>query len=960
MEFLVGQRWVSHADSDLGLGVVVDVDGRRVTLAFPAVEEERTYAANNAPLTRLRFKVGDEIKTNSQLQVEVTGIEEQQGLLVYVGIDAQQTRHVISELELDAFIELTNPGQRLLNGHYDKNTEFALRVATLSHFDRWQRSTVRGLLGSRTSLLPHQLYIAYQVGQRHAPRVLLADEVGLGKTIEAGMILQQQLLTGRAQRVLVLVPPTLLHQWLVEMLRRFNLHFALFDEARLTDAQLAIETPDDASCAEQFCDEISSEAAPVEDGPLPEEPTELPIELNPFDTEQLILTSIDLLLTDPDMQRQVERSEWDLVVVDEAHHLQWSVVEQGRDYRLVERLAQQSKGLLLLTATPEQMGKESHFARLRLIDPSRFHDLHAFLEEEAGYRKWSDTVTALESGEAVPDLPVGLDPDAPADQLIDEILDRYGTGRVLFRNTRAAVAGFPQRILQRHPLQGTVNYPHKGVSVDHELHPELDPEINDWIEQDPRVTWLVQTLKEMRPAKALVICAHQDTAIALEHHLHMRAGIRSSAFYEGLSLIERDRAAAYFADEVNGAQTLVCSEIGSEGRNFQFAQHLILFDLPLNPDLLEQRIGRLDRIGQRNDVHIHVPYIENTAQETLFDWFDQGLNAFRESCSAGLVIFETFRERLLAQLQHRDATLATLLQDTAEFTAKTREELSAGRDRLLERNSCNPKVAEELVAAIRALDNDEGLETFMTALCDTFGIEQEYHSERTHVLRQTDQTLVGHLPGLREDGNTATFDRQKALAREDMDFLTWEHPIVQEGLDRVLSSQLGNAAVGTLQLKGITPGTILVEIFVTTVCIAPKSLQLERFLSINPKRILLDQRGKDLSDVLPHHRLNELIQKIKKGTAVAVIKRVTGEIEQALETANNLAKKSFEVLREKALNDMHSELGAELQRLRALREVNTTIRQEELDHLETLIEQCAAHIEKAHFDIQAVRLIITT
>ncbi len=84
-------------------------------------------------------------------------------------------------------------------------------------------------MGSRTSLLPHQIYIANEVGQRHAPRVLLADEVGLGKTIEAGMIIQQQLLTGRASRILVLVPPSLLHQWLVEMLRRFNLHFSLFD-----------------------------------------------------------------------------------------------------------------------------------------------------------------------------------------------------------------------------------------------------------------------------------------------------------------------------------------------------------------------------------------------------------------------------------------------------------------------------------------------------------------------------------------------------------------------------------------------------------------------------------------------------------------------------------------------------------------------------------------------------------
>ncbi|MDX1736099.1 MAG: SNF2-related protein, partial [Halioglobus sp.] len=233
MDYIIGQRWVSHADAQLGLGVVVDVDRRRVTLAFPAVGEERTYAAQSAPLTRLRFKVGDHISTVDSLELLVTEVREQQGLLLYVGTDHHEEQVTISELELDAFVQLTTPQQRLLNGHFDRNSEFALRVATLQHLDRLQRSPVRGLLGSRTSLLPHQIYIASEVGGRHAPRVLLADEVGLGKTIEAGMIMQQQLITGRASRVLILVPATLLHQWLVEMLRRFNLRFALFDDERL-------------------------------------------------------------------------------------------------------------------------------------------------------------------------------------------------------------------------------------------------------------------------------------------------------------------------------------------------------------------------------------------------------------------------------------------------------------------------------------------------------------------------------------------------------------------------------------------------------------------------------------------------------------------------------------------------------------------------------------------------------
>ena len=112
-----------------------------------------------------------------------------------------------------------------------------------------------------------------------------------------------------------------------------------------------------------------------------------------------------------------------------------------------------------------------------------------------------------------------------------------------------------------------------------------------------RTKWLATLLKSLKSQKVLVICRDKATAMELEHYLHLQAGIRCASFHEDLSLLERDRAAAYFADEESGARALICSEIGSEGRNFQFSQHLVCFDLPHHPDLLEQRIGRLDRIG---------------------------------------------------------------------------------------------------------------------------------------------------------------------------------------------------------------------------------------------------------------------------------------------------------------------------------------------------------------------------
>ena len=920
MDYIIGQRWVSHADAQLGLGIIVELDGRRVTVNFPAVGEERTYAADSAPLTRLRFKPGDFVSTVNEVELKVLEVEENQGLLIYIGTDHHDQMMTISELELDAFVQLTTPLQRLLNGHFDKNSDFALRVATLDHIDRLQVSSARGLMGSRTSLLAHQVYIANEVGRRFAPRVLLADEVGLGKTIEAGMIMHQQLLTGRASRVLIMVPASLLHQWLVEMLRRFNLHFSLFDADRVAEI----------------------------------------VDENPFETEQLVLCASDLFNARPDLQAQALSAGWDMVVIDEAHHLHWSEQEAGEDYLFAEALAHNSAGLLLLTATPEQVGQASHFARLRLLDPSRFHDLEHFREQEQTYRHWSDLVDALERGEIPEDLPAGLDPGEPADSLIDKILDRHGTGRVLFRNTRAAISGFPKRVLHAYALPAPAEYTLAEVDIDARLHPELPYVDDSWLSFDPRVTWLEETLKGLRPAKVLVICAHAETAVALEHHLHMRAGIRSAAFYEGLSIIERDRAAAYFADDVGGAQTLVCSEIGSEGRNFQFAHHLILFDLPLNPDLLEQRIGRLDRIGQTEEVQIHVPYLEGTAQQVLLEWYQQGLNLFCDSCSAGYMIFQNFSDRLLAQLRQRNDEFPALLADTAAFTEQTRRELREGRDRLLERNSCKPEVAQLLIEEISTSENSEVLQDYLESLCESFGVDHEFHSEKALILRPTDHMLTGHFPYVREEGTTVTFSRDVALAREDIAFLTWEHPMLVEAMEMVHSTELGNAAIGTIKLKGIAPGTMLLESIYTVNCVAPKALEVERFLSLSPIRLLVDARGKELAKLVPHDRLNTLVEKVQKSTALEIIKRVQKEVDAKMALANQQAEQQLQTLLEQAEATMRSSLGAELQRLEALREVNPSIRQEEVDHLRYRIDECALHIRHANLQMQALRLIITT
>ncbi|MFK8041241.1 RNA polymerase-associated protein RapA [Congregibacter sp.] len=912
MSFAIGQRWLSHADSELGLGIIVELDGRRVSVHFPAVEEERTYATENAPLTRVKLREGDVLQTRDGRKLQVLAIHEEQELLIYE-VAGEGQRELLAELDMDDHIDLATPRQRLLASQYDSHAAFALRMATAQHIHRLQQSGLRGLLGTRTALLPHQLYVANEVGKRHAPRVLLADEVGLGKTIEAGMILHRQLISGDSRRVLIMVPESLQFQWLVEMRRRFNLNFALFDESRLSES-------DDGG--------------------------------NPFEDEQLVLCSTSLFL-DANARALALDAEWDMLIVDEVHRVAWSQVEVSEEFRFLQDMAGQVPGLLLLTATPEQVGQEAHFARLALLDPERFHDFAAFEEEESQYKRWSSLMDALDRGEDVEGLPSDIDPDASPERQIAALLDRYGTGRVLFRNARASVGGFPTREMLPHPLPAVEN------PIYQNLYPDLHVDTELWLQEDPRVAWLVNQLKSLRPQKVLVICATAETALALENYLQLRAGIRSAAFHEQLSLVERDRAAAYFAEQEQGAQALICSEIGGEGRNFQFAQHLILFDLPEHPDQLEQRIGRLDRIGQRDRIFIHVPYIEGSAQETLMRWYHEGIDLFRSSCSAGDMILNQFRGALDEQLRHQSDRFDELLQETARFTTDTRKELSEGRDKLLERSSCNTAQGLSLGVAIGEIEDPERLGTFLEQLCDVTGVEHEEHSENSSVLRRGEQELLEIFPEVPEDGCTVTVSREQALQREDWIFLGWEHPWMENAMSTVLGSALGQASVGAMTLKGVPGGSRLYELLFTVSLSAPRALGLQRYLPLAPQRILLDANGRDLSKLLTHERLNERVEKIPRGTVSKVVRQLREEIETRIDDAEQHFASELESRQAQAAKQYTEKLDEEIVRLSSLRQVNPTIREEEIENLKLRKEAGLAALGTARATLQGVRLVIT-
>jgi len=984
----VGQRYVSDAEPELGLGVVVEVDDRVVHLAFAAADETRRYVVGSAPIRRVRFAVGDTLADDAGRMHRVEAIEERDGVLFY-----RSSLGELAEARVAAGTAVTGPRERLSAGRVDASSLFDLRAETLTHLHEIRSSAVRGLAGPRIELLPHQFFVAAETSSRLVPRVLLADETGLGKTIEAGLILSRLLLAGRAQRVLVLVPDSLVHQWLVELRRRFQLRFALFDEERCR----AFDE------SEPGC--------------------------NPFAQEQLVLAGLSLLTATPtraaapkkgrpagiaaSRTAQAAEAAWDLVVVDEAHHLEWTREAASAEYLAVEAIARRATGLLLLTATPEQLGAEGHFARLRLLDPDRYGDYEAWSHEAEGYREAARIACELidEGPLAQGSLTqlaamLGLDREevtrrsrdgAERSRLLTELIDRHGPGRVMFRNTRAAVSGFPQRKVHRHALPATKDDTRGRREdaeavlqrLDRELAADLaarshaaraqdDDEAGDAtaagdeaaavaaasLDGDPRIDWLVEFLGPSGPGKVLLICSSGAKAEAIEAAVAARIRVATALFHEGLTLLQRDRNAAWFA-ESDGARLMICSELGSEGRNFQHAQHLVLFDVPLDPDLVEQRIGRLDRIGQRGIVEIHAPYVRGSGFEVLLRWLDEGVNALRQPTLAAHALLERFavrvRDLALGASQRSREVLAgeidALVADTVAASAELATRVEQGRDRLLEMASLRRDVAEPLIAAVRALDADADFEDYFLRLLEHFHVYAEETEARRYLLNP-DGTRSPEFPSLDHGETVLTFDRETALVREDLVFATRDHPLLGDAMEALLASQSGNAAFAILDDK--TAPRLWLEALFVLEPVAPPRLHADRFLAPTPVRVILDQHLREAVAGDSGDADDPTAVDLAEGGGAWVAGHQTilaPLLARMGARCDEIAEERAVALRRRARAAMDARLGAELERLAALAAVNDHVRADEAPALEAERAELARAIDGARLRPDALRLI---
>lgn len=939
-----GQRVRNEVEPALGLGIVSQQqNARSVAVFFPAVQEQRVYSLASAPLRRFHLAPGQVATLTNGVSFRVEKLSLKGELLHYSGNGT-----TCCETELADRCTSAGPTERLAEGELSHPSTFDLRTQGWQQRGEILSKRYRGLTGARVALMPHQLAIAYKVAGRELPRVLLADEVGLGKTIEACMIYSMLKAVGRADRVLVLTPASLVHQWLTELYRRFNELFkvAHSELSPLMEEEFGLPDPDEI---EDLFSDASRIIAPIE------------------------------LLQKPAYLAQAMETPWDLLIVDEAHHLRWAPGKASPEYRCVQALAQRSRGLLLLTATPLRQGLETQFALLHLVDPDRFARLEDFLEEHSHLMEVGRAARDLASTEAErrqqaeerlkslfaddSDLHACLDDPQTALPLL---VDRHGTGRVLVRNRRERLTGFPGRNLTAYPLA----CPHAWRLA--ESFPEVTqlekllkkapvtvgggergkPSLKD----DPRWAWTVEWVRSLPPSTKIVIMASKvKTVLRLEKYFRENTGRNVAVFHEGLSLIERDRQAAYFAQD-DGAQILLCSEIGGEGRNFQFCSHLLLFDLPLHPDALEQRIGRLDRIGQTQTIEVAVPYIEGTPGQALFEWHRQ-LGVFEHPLPSGDPLMEQLQHDLLATLQafvprngDRQQSLQKLLERTRQAVEEHRQTVADNVDFLVDINSYDQPLGESLAEEIRQAPVAP-LQQTVSQMLEHFGVqEEELATPGLYKIRAGDLMKVDPYPGLRDGGFLATYDRTMALAREEVQFLSMDHPLVEGTLALLLDQAEGKASTGLWE--GAPEQTVLIQFLYLLQAVGPARLDLHRYLAPIPRIVQLDMKGNLRSD-LECLRVQSLGGQLWHRLAGLLLPKIPQLEEKAsLEAQQQLGSKI-----EAGLLQAREHLGSEQRRLEYLALHRNVSAKEVRAHREKM-EETLDCLTQARVELDAIRVLI--
>lgn len=748
-----GDRVWSRFNPEMGPGWVVESDGRHVVIQFLESGDRLRFAATTDALVPLVVREG------------ITGRLEDDGSRVVVEalLEGERCRledgRVFPTVAVWPHPERENPVERLAQGEIDSGAHFLNRLQALRLHRIREAEGLGSFLGGRIRLFPHQLYAAERACATDPVRWLLADGVGLGKTVEACLIMNRLIHTGRADRTVVVAPDALTVQWLGELWRKHHHAFVLLDEKRIADV-------------EREQDGVS----------------------NPFEVHRRVVVAIETLRDDPRLVTMAVEAGVDLLVVDEAHHLQRPAGHPGNPaYRAIEPITRQGRNVLLLTATPLEDDALGFMRLVELLRPEEFTGEEQLLDRLHGRTQLppcTSATRAVDVGGWPPRTPQPVVIDraqwTPFEKL-ENALRHINADTVAARTSKARLV-----------FEATA-----APTMVPKLMKATDPEIEGFSaeagQNDPRLAYLIEHAPEWRKQgdKTLVFVARRESLELIKNALERRAHLRVALFHEDLPSRRRDVEVAQFALP-NGPSILLTTECGGEGRNFQMCRRLVLFDLPWQPGVVEQRIGRLDRIGRDRPteiVYFRPPSGVAGAVVRLYEamgLFEESLGGIdRELRHIGR---EIERVALDGPQELGGENFATVLK-TAE-AARTRVQEAAFHQ--LHREPFKQTMADEILG--RVPPNLESLTKGVileAAAAFGFEVEQQRGDDRWFIALGG-EALVENLPGVPDESRfLGTFNREEAVDNESLDFFSSGHPLVEGVLEELHQGNRGRTACFT-------------------------------------------------------------------------------------------------------------------------------------------------------------------
>ena len=880
-ELVVGALASWSAAPGSGLGVVTELNGRNIRIRFDGESEDRVFSRDSGVVERVQLS-GFVRRVSTGAIGVIAAPSTPAPPRWQVVLDGKLV--IVGESDLRPHV-LEDPKSRIVEGRVGSARQFALAVTARRYELENLTNDLVSLGEARVDIKPHQVSVVHRVISEYPHRFLLCDEVGLGKTIEAAMILKELRARGSANRTLVIAPPNLLRQWQFELKSKFNETFAIInsDTVRYLRSTQSYEG-------------------------------------NPFDAFDSVIVSSAWVAGDQWTKLATE-SPWDMVIVDEAHHARVRGRGQSRKenrlYKTVRALASpeafSKRAALFLTATPMQLDSGELYSLIEILDPALFPTEERFDTHRLAVPGLSRLVHDLTMyGFPLPDMPPDetvarvsgwlqiTEDDALARleggedsivELCDDLSSQHLLSQVLIRNRKKIVGGFMPRQAHRwqvaptpeelRALDAVEAYVREGyakqartkdvalgfvmvifqklmassiralrTSLDRrrvrlergsgttavrratqatitELEERLDDdeltndvldkivmadaqeaaelkllvEMLDAVPTDSKGDTLVAQLKDLQRhdpiPKVLLFTEFRETQEYLKERLEP-VGWDVFLFHGQLKPEAKDAAVERFRASKKPA-ILLSTEAGGEGRNFQFCHLLVNYDLPWNPMRVEQRIGRVDRIGQQHTVQVFNLWVKGTIEERVLDVLEHRINIFEETIG-GLDPILGDAERNLAHIlrlggEERDRALTHFEEQLERRMKAARAAEEKLRDFIMETKSYSSAIATMLAGRDSPISPADQ-ELFVTRLLADVNTYLEPQGDGTYQIT-FHEPFLSDFPQHTKDSRrrTVAFRPDVKPDSEVVEYLALGHPIVDDLIRRVTdTSYIGSAA----------------------------------------------------------------------------------------------------------------------------------------------------------------------